>query len=118
MVMMFQRLGLLEMSYRFMRTIVMFDLPVTTLSDRREYTKFRKYLLRNGFIMLQESVYCKLALNGTVANAICENIKRNKPPKGLVQMITVTERQFSKMELITGDNFSNVIDTDERLIVL
>ncbi|MBS7369554.1 MAG: CRISPR-associated endonuclease Cas2, partial [Oscillospiraceae bacterium] len=42
-----------------MRIIVMFDLPVLTAADRREYRKFRGYLLKNGFIMLQESVYCR-----------------------------------------------------------
>ena len=47
------------MSYRFMRIIVMFDLPVVTSVERQEYTKFRKFLLKSGFIMMQESVYTK-----------------------------------------------------------
>lgn len=38
------------MSYRYMRIIVMFDLPVVSISDRREYNKFRKYLIKNGFL--------------------------------------------------------------------
>ena len=53
------------MSYRYMRIMVFFDLPTLTAGNRREYAKFRKYLIKNGFIMLQESVYCKLALNAT-----------------------------------------------------
>ena len=48
-----------------MRVLVFFDLPVITSENRRAYSKFRKFLLKNGFMMLQESVYCKLALNGT-----------------------------------------------------
>lgn len=48
------------MSYRFMRIIVMFDLPVVTSAERQEYTKFRKFLLKSGFIMMQESVYTKI----------------------------------------------------------
>ena len=51
------------MNYRFMRVLVFFDLPVLTAKERREYRRFRNELLKNGFIMLQESVYCKLALN-------------------------------------------------------
>ena len=47
------------MSYRFMRMLVMFDLPTETGEDRRNYRKFRKGLLENGFYMLQESVYCR-----------------------------------------------------------
>lgn len=64
-----------------MRILVFFDLPVTTGEERRAYTKFRKFLIKDGFLMLQESVYCKLALNGTAANALqngCEKISRNK----------------------------------------
>lgn len=106
------------MSYRFMRIIVMFDLPTTTASDMREYRNFRKYLLKNGFIMLQESIYSKLALNSTVSDAIVANVRKNKPASGLVQMISITEKQFSKMEFVVGESVSDVIDSDERLIVL
>lgn len=106
------------MSYRFMRVLVLFDLPTITATDRREYTKFRKYLLKNGFMMLQESVYSKLALNTTVSEAIMTNVRKNKPPSGLVQMITITEKQFSRMEFVVGETVSAIVDSDERLIVL
>lgn len=101
-----------------MRIMVLFDLPTYTAENRRNYTKFRKYLIKSGFMMLQESVYVKLALNGTVANSIVENVKRNKPKDGLVQMLTVTEKQFSKMELVIGEFHSDVVTSDERLIVI
>lgn len=52
-----------------MRVIVMFDLPVRTSENLREYNRFRKFLIKSGFLMMQESVYCKLALNTTVAEA-------------------------------------------------
>ena len=51
------------MSYRYMRVIVFFDLPSVTVAERKEYLRFRKFLLSDGYIMMQESVYCKLALN-------------------------------------------------------
>ncbi len=101
-----------------MRIIVFFDLPTLTKQDRRQYTKFRKYLIKNGFLMLQESVYCKLALNGTASDGMVRNIKLNKPTSGLVQVLTITEKQFSKMEMITGAFSSDVLDTDERLVIL
>ncbi|NLB62432.1 MAG: CRISPR-associated endonuclease Cas2, partial [Clostridiales bacterium] len=53
-----------------MRVLVFFDLPTITLEIQREYRRFRKYLVKNGFLMLQESVYCKLALNQTSTNTI------------------------------------------------
>lgn len=106
------------MSYRYMRIVVFFDLPTLTSSDRREYTRFRKYLLKSGFLMMQESVYCKLALNQTVAEAILTNVRKNKPLDGLVQMLTITEKQFSRMELIIGTKKSEVLDSDERMVIL
>ena len=101
-----------------MRVIVFFDLPVTTAENRRAYAKFRRYLQKSGFIMMQESVYCKLALNGTATQSIIDNIHKNKPDEGLVQLLTVTERQYAKMDLIVGMIKSEVLDSDERLVIL
>lgn len=101
-----------------MRVLVFFDLPVKTKKDRREYSRFRKFLVKNGFMMIQESVYSKLALNQTVANGISESVKKNKPPAGLVQMLVVTEKQYSKMEIVVGSLDSNVVSNDERLLIL
>ena len=106
------------MSYRFKRVLVFFDLPVTTLENRREYNRFRKYLLRYGFMMLQESVYCKLALNAVVAGAVISNVKLNLPREGLVELLTVTERQFSRMEVLLGEAHDEVLNSDERLVFL
>ena len=101
-----------------MRILVLFDLPVTTLDNKRSYRIFRKYLLKNGFMMMQESVYSKIALNQNVATGICDSVKKQKPPSGLVQMLTVTEKQFAKMEMIVGKSHSSVVDSDERLLIL
>ena len=101
-----------------MRVLVMFDLPVVSQADRKVYTKFRKYLIKNGFLMMQESIYCKLAPNSSAADALIHNIRKNKPPKGLVQAMKITEKQYSKIEFIVGESTSEVIDSDERLIFL
>lgn len=101
-----------------MRILVFFDLPTETENDRRSYRQFRKELIKSGFIMLQESVYAKLSLNQTQTAQIIENVKKKKPEKGLVQILTVTEKLFSKMEIICGTAKSDVIDSDERLLIL
>lgn len=106
------------MSYRYMRVIVFFDLPVTTDKNRREYREFRKFLIKSGFLMMQESVYCKLAQNSAAADAITENLRKHRPTTGLVQVLKVTEKQYAKMEFIVGKSTSQVIDSDERLIIL
>lgn len=101
-----------------MRVMVFFDLPTLTAANRRDCAQFRKYLIKSGFLMLQESVYCKLALNSTVMEAVVQGIRRNKPPEGLVQILTLTEKQFSKMEMITGEYKSEVLQSDKRLVIL
>lgn len=104
--------------FRFMRVLVFFDLPVETTEDRRNYRHFRKALIKDGFIMLQESVYCKMMTTPTVEVSVKNMIQKNKPPKGLVQLLTVTEKQFSKMEYIVGSHHSDIIDSEKRLIIL
>lgn len=101
-----------------MRLIVFFDLPTQTAVDRRNYRAFRKVLIKNGFFMLQESVYCRMVLNDGVGKSVISILKRNKPPCGCVQILSVTEKQFSKMEYITGKSNTDVIDSSERLIIL
>lgn len=106
------------MSYRFMRVIILFDLPTITAADRRDYTQFRKFLVKNGFFMMQESVYCKLAQNTPAANAIIAGVRKHKPTSGLVQAMKITEKQYAAMEYIVGSNSSEVLNTDERLVFL
>ena len=68
--------------------------------------------------MLQESVYCKLALNGTAVRTIKENVHKNKPEEGLIQLLTVTEKQYAKMDIVIGNIKSEVLNSDERLVIL
>ena len=106
------------MSYRFMRVIVFFDLPTETLENKREYRRFRKVLIKNGFLMMQESVYCRMLITPSSGKAVMDIIRKNRPSEGIVQLMTVTEKQFAGMEYITGEHHSEVIESDERLIRL
>ena len=101
-----------------MRTLVFFDLPTDTSEDRRNYRLFRRTLIKSGFMMLQESVYVRLLINSTEAESAIDVIKKHKPKKGIVMALTITEKQYSKMEIITGEYHTDIIDTDERLIIL
>ena len=106
------------MSYRFMRILVLFDLPVISSDDRRAYRHFRKAMLKKGFIMLQESVYCRMVLNKTMAEQVLDSIKRERPEKGLVMSLMITEKQFERMEFITGEFVTDMVDSDERVVFL
>ncbi len=101
-----------------MRMVVFFDLPVETPEDRRHYRQFRQGLIKNGFMMLQESVYCRMVLNPGLEKSVAEVIRRIKPPKGVVQLLTVTEKQFAKMEFIVGESHSDLVDSDARVVIL
>lgn len=106
------------MTCRYMRVLVFFDLPMLSSEDRKAYTRFRKFLINDGYMMLQESVYCKLAMNQNAANALILRLKQNKPSAGLFQALVITEKQFANIELIIGDKSNDIIDTSERMVVL
>jgi CRISPR-associated protein Cas2 len=101
-----------------MRSMLMFDLPVETVQQRREYRKFVKFLKESGFIMFQESVYVKLSINESSVNSLVRVIRDHVPAKGIVSMITVTERQFSSIDFMQGDFKTDVIDNEKRVVEL
>lgn len=101
-----------------MRVFVMFDLPIGTAEERRVYTRFRRFLMKSGFIMMQESIYSKLCLNATAAKTIYDNVRKNAPKKGIVQLMVVTEKQYAAIEYITGESSSEYINTTDRLVIL
>lgn len=85
-----------------MRMLVFFDLPVVTKAERRAYTVFRRYLLNDGFDMIQFSVYGRI-LNGRDAEAKhMQRLVSNLPPDGSVRVLTVTEKQYASMKLLVG----------------
>ncbi|WP_279129505.1 CRISPR-associated endonuclease Cas2 [Acidaminococcus fermentans] len=106
------------MSYRYMRIFVMFDLPVGTTDERRTASKYRKYLVKSGFMMLQESVYCKLAPNDTVAASVVNSLKKNCPESGSVIVLRITEKQFQNMDFLVGNMKQDVLHSDERIVIL
>lgn len=101
-----------------MRVILFFDLPSVYAKDKKRYILFRKNLINDGFIMLQESVYSKIALNNQKSELIINKVKKYAPNKGSIQILVVTEKQYVSMRYITGKNNSKIIDNEERLIVL
>ena len=101
-----------------MRTMVFFDLPNVYLRDKKNYIKFRKYLINEGFIMMQESVYSKIVLNSQQSGLLINRIRKNAPKKGIIQVMTITEKQYSQIEYIIGETQNKIIDTEDKLIVL
>lgn len=106
------------MDYRFMRMVLFFDLPSISKKDQREYRIFVKFIKSIGFSMFQESVYTKLCLDETVVKSIMSKLKNNLPNDGFVSMITLTEKQFSSIEILVGQLDTDVILSDESVIKL
>lgn len=106
------------MSYRYMRMLIMFDMPTGTADERKAYRKFRQFLLSEGFIMHQYSVYSKILLNGSASKAMVARMQQHNPSKGLITMLTITEKQFSKMIYLSGDKSENIGNTDSRIVYL
>ena len=106
------------MSYRYMRVLVFFDLPTLTAEDRKNYRDYRKNLLKNGFYMLQESVYCRMVLNQSAENNLRQALRKIKPKDGLVMVLSVTEKQFAKADILVGEKKTDILDTDDRITIL
>lgn len=70
------------MIYDFMRLILFFDLPMVTKEDVKIYTSFRKYLIQNGYMMMQYSVYCKIFPNRDAASNHVQKLKSKVPKEG------------------------------------
>lgn len=87
---------------RFMRLIVFFDLPTKTKHDKKVYTVFRRYLLKDGFIMLQFSVYSRVCKGLDSVESHLNYLKSILPAKGNIRMLQVTEKQYARMEILLG----------------
>ena len=104
---------------RFLRLFIMFDLPVETSRERREYRKFVKFLLNEGYVRSQYSIYCKLILNKGTLNHQLSKLKQNLPSNGIVQSLIVTEKQFSDMTYLVGEPVTKYdVNTTERMLEL
>ena len=101
-----------------MRMLWMFDMPTETVDERKAYRKFRKFLINEGFIMHQFSVYSKLLLNNSASNAMLDRLKANNPKKGNITLLTVTEKQFARMIYLNGQRDDSIGNTDSRIVFL
>ncbi len=81
----------------------MFDLPVASKKDRKEYARFRKYLINDGYDMLQFSVYSRITQNHDDARKHIGRLSGNLPPKGSVRVMQVTEKQYNSMLIMVGE---------------
>jgi len=88
--------------FRIMRVLLFFDLPMLSDAEIRRYTRFRKYLLKNGYIMMQYSIYSKILPNRDTSCWHLKDLEKNLPPDGSVMVMTVTEKQYQSIQNLVG----------------
>lgn len=98
-----------------MWVIVMFDLPTETKEERKDYSKFRKFLLEDGFVMMQYSVYMRHSSSDENAIVHTSRVKSILPPNGEIRIIKITDKQFSKIEVFYGKKRKSTEKAPEQL---
>ena len=101
-----------------MRIVVMYDLPVADAQDRHEYSRFRQFLVGDGYTRLQNSVYTRLAVDTKNAEAAISRLKASLPEAGLVQVLRVSEAFCSMLTLCGSLSDEGHFVTGEDFIVL
>ena len=82
--------------------MAMFDLPTVSTTDKRRYREFREHLLKNGFRMMQWSIYLRHVPNWDHAQVHMKRVEQALPPRGAVRMISLTDKQFERMQVYSG----------------
>jgi CRISPR-associated protein Cas2 len=88
---------------RFMRLLVFFDLPTITRADKRAYTLFRRFLIQDGYDMIQWSVYGRIINGSDDMKTHLRRLKINLPPDGSIRCLQISEKQFATMTFLVGE---------------
>ncbi len=89
--------------HKYMRILVFFDLPVRTKNERKVATQFRNFLLKDGYYMLQYSVYVRLCNGIDSVNIHKQRLKQGIPNNGSIRVLTVTEKQYDAIDILLGE---------------
>lgn len=76
---------------------VFFDLPTETKKDRRNAGLFRKNLIKDGFTMMQYSVYMRHCASSESADVHQKRINSLLPPFGKVSILRITDKQYGNI---------------------
>lgn len=87
---------------KYMRMIVFFDLPVKTSKERKIATNFRNFLIKDGYHMIQFSVYARVCNGYTAVEKHKARLNMNLPENGSVRLLVITEKQYQSIEILVG----------------
>ena len=101
--------------YRSMWLFVMFDLPSKTHAEKKRYTAFRKGLLKDGFDMMQYSIYIRYCPSEENAEVHIKRVMGGIPIRGEVSILKITDKQFGRIKVFHGKNEQPVPKTGDQL---
>ena len=90
--------------WQTMWVLALFDLPVDKPQSRKDYTRFRKKLLKDGFTMMQYSVYQRHCASWENAQVHLQRMGAVVPPRGEVRFVVITDHQYGKILTFHGKN--------------
>lgn len=104
--------------YKQVRVLILYDLPMTEKLEVKEYTKFRRNMLKLGCYLVQFSVYAKVIKNEIYYKSFIEKLKNILPEKGEVRVIKLTEKQYEDMLFLNGarNNFEKKISNNNLVV--
>lgn len=88
--------------YRILWVMALFDLPVLTKPERKRATKFRAFLLDEGFVMMQFSCYLRFTAGKEQAETLTRRIGAHVPNPGKVEVIWFTDKQYQNIKSYRG----------------
>ena len=103
---------------RFMYLFVMFDLPVGTKSERRAASQFRNFLKKDGYDMLQFSVYTRICRGQKAVDKHIERLKSFIPESGGVRAFQITDKQYARQVILVGKRKKHEKTGAKQLVLL
>ena len=88
---------------KFMRMLVFFDLPVKTKEQRRIASAFRKFLLNDGYHMIQYSLYARVCNGNDAVKKHESRLQNSLPRNGSVRLLVITEKQYEAVRVLVGE---------------
>ncbi|MCY4657533.1 MAG: CRISPR-associated endonuclease Cas2 [Gammaproteobacteria bacterium] len=88
--------------WKTMWVFTLFDLPTYSKATRKKYAEFRKCLLKDGFTMMQYSVYVRHCNSLENANLHIKRMSSLVPAEGEVRFFVITDRQYEKILTFEG----------------
>ena len=102
---------------RFMWLFVFFDLPTKTKPERQAATRFRNFLLKDGYMMIQFSVYARICNGKDRVHKHMQRLQSVLPEKGSIRAMQITDKQYERTKILVGTKKNNEQTKTEQLVL-